>query len=399
MTDTSRANAFSHFPEVRISPAGMRRLRQGHLWIYATDVDSEPTEPPTPLVQLIDGARNILGYAFYSPLSQIRLRLLVRGPTPPTPDLLRARIEASIKRRAGSANTNTACRLIYGEADLLPSIIVDRYGEYLVLQTLSHGSDAVKPILTDILLDLIKPAGILERNDVKARTLEGLPLTQHELWGNIPDEVEISESGIRFLVDLKTGQKTGFFLDQAENRAAAAGYAQGRALDCFTNTGAFALHFARRCESVLAADSSADALTQARRNAELNGLANIEFREGNVFDCLRELEARGDRFDTICLDPPAFAKTRSALDSARAGYKEINLRALKVLKPEGILITCSCSYHLQETAFFELLREAARDAHRYIQVLERRGQSRDHPILAGMPETHYLKCLVVRSLG
>ncbi len=391
-------NPFEIHSEVEVTHAGVRRLRQGHLWIYAGDVSIEPPDPEATLVRVIDPARNVIGHAFHSRQSQIRLRLFSRGPDPPTYALLRRRIEKAIQRRARLFGPSEACRLVYGEADMLPSIIVDRYGEYLVLQTLSSGAESLKADVVEILKDLVKPSGIYERNDVKLRRLEGLQLIRGSLWGTVPKETEITESGIRFLADMASGQKTGFFLDQHENRIASSGYAQGRALDCFTNTGAFALHFARRCESVLALDASAESLEQGRRNARLNEITNVEFREGNVFDSLRDLDRTGEKFDLVCLDPPAFAKTRSSLESAKAGYKEINLRALKILKEEGILVTCSCSYHLSETAFLELLLQAARDTHRYIQVLERRGQARDHPVLASMPETHYLKCFIMRAL-
>lgn len=384
--------------EVIISPRGARRLQQGHLWIYASDIVAESEGIVSPIVRVLDGARNTVGFAFYSINSQIRLRLLSKEPDPPDIEFLRRRIEASIGRRRNQAAGGSAGRLIYGEADLLPSIIVDRYSDYLVLQTLSRGADALKGQITEILKELLEPAGILERNDVKARTLEGLEEKRGVLCGSIPERVEIAEADLRFLVDLLGGQKTGFFLDQKENRIAAGRYASGKALDCFTNSGAFALHFAKRCEHVQAIDISAASLLQARQNAEYNGITNITLDEGNVFDRLRELERAGEEFDTICLDPPAFAKNRNALRSAIGGYKEINLRAIKCLKPGGVLITSSCSYHLSEPAFIELLHEAACDAHRYLQILERRSQSSDHPILSGMPETFYLKCLIIRVL-
>ncbi len=390
-------HSFDIQSEVEISPAAVRRLRRGHLWVFSSDVVVEPAGTAPPIVRVVDASHRVLGHAFYSRQSQIRLRLLTRDATAPTRELLRERLRASIMRRQRQENVN-ASRLVFGEADLLPSIVLDRYGEYLVLQTLSAGADALKPDLIEFLRELLNPRGILERNDVKARVLEGLPETRGILWGTAPEQVEISEGGIRFLVDLSGGQKTGFFLDQADNRIAAGRYAAGSALDCFTNTGAFALHFARRCDSVLAIDVSQPSLAQARRNAELNGSANVRFIEGNVFDLLREFERAGQRFDTICLDPPAFAKNRAALAGARSGYKEINLRALRLLRPEGILVTSSCSYHLSEQLFEELLQESAQDARRYVQVLERRAQSRDHPILEGMPETHYLKCFILRAL-
>ena len=384
--------------QVQVSADGARRLRHGHLWIYAGDVEREPAGSAPAIVQVVDTACNVLGYAFYSRHSQIRLRFLSRDPDPPTQELLRTRIEASVRRRHELLSAGSACRLIFGEGDLLPAIVVDRYGDYLVLQTLSSGVDAIKPLLVEILIELLKPAGILARNDVKARRLEGLEETRGILWGSVPGEVEIAEKGIRFVVNLERGQKTGFFLDQSQNRIAASEYVSGRALDCFTNTGGFALHFATRCESVLGVDISSDSLELARRNADLNGINNVDFQPGNVFDFLRELESAGQLFDTICLDPPAFARNRNALAGARGGYKEINLRAMRLLRPEGILITSSCSYHLSESDFFDLLCEAARDTHRFIQVIERRGQASDHPVLAGMPETRYLKCFILRAL-
>jgi 23S rRNA (cytosine1962-C5)-methyltransferase len=366
--------------------------------VYAADVEKEPGDPAPPIVQIVDRARNHLGYALYSKHSQIRIRLLSRGSDPPSPEWIHERVKCSIERRRSLLEADSACRLIFGEADLLPSIVADLYGRQIVLQTLSSGAEALKPLLVESLQELVRPEGIYERNDVKARKLEGLGEISGSLWGATPAEVEIAEEGLRFCVDIPGGQKTGFFLDQRENRIAAGNYAFGRGLDCFTNTGAFALHFFRKCKSVLAIDASASSLAQGMRNAALNGAANIEFKEANVFDCLRELERAGEIFDIVCLDPPAFAKNRGALPSARAGYKEINLRAMKILKPEGILVTSSCSYQLSEGDFFEIICEASRDARRYIQVVERRGQSSDHPILIGMPETHYLKCFILRVM-
>jgi 23S rRNA (cytosine1962-C5)-methyltransferase len=391
-------NPFAIDHQVPVAAAAVRRIRRGHLWVYAGEVEREPEDTAPPIVRVTDPAGNILGYAFYSQRSTIRLRLISRVPELPSEELFRTRICHAIARRRSKMEKSSACRLINGEADLLPGIIVDRYRDCLVLQTLSSGADALKFHLIDILKDAIQPAGIVERNDVKVRRLEGLEEVRSVLWGSVPDEMEIMEDGIRFSVDLLRGQKTGFFLDQSENRVAAKRHASGQALDCFTNTGAFALHFASRCESVLAVDISSDSLELARRNAELNGLRNVDFMARNVFDYLRELESECRLFDTICLDPPAFAKNRKALSGARSGYKEINLRAMKLLKPEGILITSSCSYHMSEPEFFNMLWDAATDCHRYIQVIERRGQASDHPILASMPETHYLKCFFIRVL-
>ena len=393
----AEADPFEILQEAEVSSRGVQRLRSGHLWIYAGDIVRAPALP-APVVRVCDGNRNTLGFAFFSPESQIRLRMLSRDAHPPDAAFFKHRLRLSIARRGGRFPEEGAQRLVFAEADLLPSVIVDRYADYLVLQTLSYGADSLKSVLVDLLQDLTHPKGILERNDVKARRLEGLPESIGALHGSVPDLVRISEAGIHFLVDLHRGQKTGFFLDQSENRIAAAGYSFGHCLDCFTNTGAFALHFARQCESVLGVDVSADAIAQANRNADLNGMRNLEFQEGNAFDFLREQERAGKRFDTICLDPPAFAKNRSALPAALGGYKEINLRAMKLLQPEGVLITSSCSYHLSEEDLLELLRQASQDAHRHIQILERRAQSSDHPVLIGMPETHYLKCLILRVL-
>lgn len=276
--------------------------------------------------------------------------------------------------------------------------MVDRYRDCLAIQTLARGADILKPLLVDILRETLSPSGIIERNDVRARRLEGLEEVSGVLWGDVPGEIEIDEGGVRFIVDLRRGQKTGFFLDQSENRIAAERYASGQVLDCFTHTGAFALHFARRCQSVLAVDISEEGLRMARRNGELNNAGNVEFSEANVFDFLRELESVGRSFDAVCLDPPAFAKNRKAQAAARSGYKEINLRAMKLLKPEGILITSSCSYHMSEEDFSGMLEEAARDCRRFVQVIEKRSQASDHPFLASMPETHYLKCFFLRVL-
>jgi 23S rRNA (cytosine1962-C5)-methyltransferase len=389
---------FNPNAHVEISPAGVRRVRQGHLWVYSSDVTRDLDNPGAAFVRVHDGTQKLLGYAFHSPSSQIRLRMFSLGPEPPTIELLRGRLQTAIRRRRVEPG-RTAYRIVFGEADLLPSIIVDRYGEHLVLQTLSRSAELLKPILVELLRELQRPTiGVVERNDVKARLLEGLDSVRGILWGHVPESVEILEGGIRFLVDITGGQKTGFFLDQSENRMAAARYARGRALDCFTNTGAFALHFAETCDSVLAIDSSRDSLEQGRRNAGLNGASNIEFREGNVFDVLREFDRAQERFDVVCLDPPAFAKNRGAAAAAKSGYKEINLRAMKILKPEGILVTSSCSYHLAEAEFLDLVRLAAYDAQRYVQLLERRSQGHDHPVLSSMPETHYLKCLIARVL-
>jgi len=292
----------------------------------------------------------------------------------------------------------TAYRLVHGEADLLPSLIVDRYGEYLVVQALSQGMDRLLPAVVAVLNDLVRPRGILARNDPRTRILEGLEQRVEVLSGEVPDTVAVSEGGIEYDVDLRKGQKTGLFLDQRENRAAAGAYARGRLLDCFSYHGGFALALGRRCRETIAIDASEDAVARLRANAARNGVA-VDARVGNVFDELRGLERLRERFDTIVLDPPAFAKNKASVAKAASGYKEINLRALKLLNPGGTLVTCSCSYNINEAAFAELVYEAAVDAQVHVTVVEKRMQGRDHPVLLGVPETYYLKCFIVRKVA
>jgi len=287
---------------------------------------------------------------------------------------------------------------VHGEADLLPSLIVDRYGDYLVVQALSQGMDRRLPAIVSALQELLRPRGILARNDPRARTLEGLERRVDVLAGEVPESVRVSEVGIEYDVDLRRGQKTGLFLDQRENRAAAAQYARGRLLDCFSYNGGFALVLGRRCQETIAIDVSEDAVARVRQNAAQNGVA-VDARVGNVFDELRGLERLGERFDTIVLDPPAFAKNKASVANARAGYKEINLRALKLLNPGGTLVTCSCSYHVNEADFAEIVYDAALDAQTHVTVVEKRMQGRDHPVLLGVPETYYLKCFILRKLA
>jgi 23S rRNA (cytosine1962-C5)-methyltransferase len=267
-----------------------------------------------------------------------------------------------------------------------------------VLQTLSQGTEAIKPLLVELLTEEFAPRAIIERNDVRVRRHEGLEMIAGMLYGQGPEEFQILQDGIRFLVSPLSGQKTGSFLDQRENRIAARALAHGRALDCFTFSGAFALQLAGNCESVMGIDISAGAVRAAQRNAELNAITNVEFREANVFDALGDMEAAGERFDTIVLDPPAFAKNRASVKPAARGYKEINLRAIKLVKPGGILVTCTCSYHMPEEMFLQLIVGAANDAHRTLQLVEKRTQASDHPILLGVPETHYLKCAIARVI-
>jgi 23S rRNA (cytosine1962-C5)-methyltransferase len=384
--------------QLTITRRGAERAREGHLWIYRSDVRDADDAAGGAVVRVRDERGRFVAHAFYSDRSEIALRLLSTRDETIDREWWRTRLRASAARRRGLEQEADAFRLVYSEGDLLPSLIVDRYSDVLVLQTLSQGTDALKEMFTQLLVEEFAPRSIVERNDVRVRALEGLPAQAGVLHGEAPGELEVTQHGVRFRVAPLGGQKTGAFLDQRENHLAARQYARGRALDCFTFNGGFALSVARECESVVGLDVSADAVAAARRNAELNGASNVEFREANVFDALHELESAGERFQTIILDPPAFAKNRASVSAAARGYKEINLRALKMLEPGGHLITCTCSYHMTEPLFLEVVNEAARDARRRLQLVERRTQSRDHPVLVGVPETLYLKCIIARVI-
>ena len=384
----------------RVNKKGADRIRQGHLWIYRSDLVAVQAEGGS-VVTVKDERGNFVGQALYSDASQIALRFLTLSHDEIDRTWWQRRIRDAAQRRHIPPDTN-AYRLVYSEGDLLPSLIVDVYDDVLVMQTLSQGTDALKSMLSEILIEEFNPRAVIERNDARVRELEGLPLISATVYGKAPAELEIMQHGLRFHVEPLGGQKTGSFLDQRENRlaarAAAATTSKQRALDCFTFNGAFALHLAAVCENVIGIDISADAVAAARKNAALNDLEKVEFREANVFDALRELEAAGERFDVIVLDPPAFAKNRASLKAAIRGYKEINLRALKLLRAGGVLITCTCSYHISEELFLEIVNQAAIDAHRRVQLIEKRMQAADHPVLLGVPETYYLKCLIARVI-
>jgi 23S rRNA (cytosine1962-C5)-methyltransferase len=384
-------------PTIVISPRGVERLRSGHLWIYRSDIRSTQTEAGA-VVRLVDERGNFQGRAFYSDKSQIAVRLLTREDRPVDRAFFTDRIRRAAAYRDLVVENSQACRLVYSEADLLPSLIVDRYADYLVVQTLSQGAERIKGLFLEILVEMFSPRGVLERNDPKVRLLEGLEQRVSVLHGEIPAEIPAQENGITFVHDLLKGQKTGSFLDQRENHQAARRYASGDVLDCFSYQGGFALTVADKCAHVQGIEMAPAALQAARRNQEVNGIANVDFREGNTFDILKEYDDAGRRFQMVILDPPAFAKNRDSIPAAQRGYKEINLRALKLLKPGGFLLTCSCSYHITEPLFLQILAEAANDAKKAIVVAERRTQAQDHPILLTMPETHYLKCLIVRVL-
>jgi 23S rRNA (cytosine1962-C5)-methyltransferase len=382
---------------VVISARGEQRVRGGHPWIYRADV-VDAAAGPGDIVQVIGPRHRTIGYALFSDRSQIAIRMLSRGEAPVDESLIRARLEAAIAYRASLQIDASAFRVVHGEADLLPSLVVDRYGDFLVVQALSQGMDRLLPAITTFLVELIAPAGILARNDPKVRALEGLDQHVTVLHGSVPDSVPSREGPVEYDVDLRHGQKTGLFLDQRENRDAAARYARGRLLDCFSYNGGFALRLAGQCSEVEALDISAEAVARIRTNAARNGAANVTAREANVFDELRRLERAGVRYETIVLDPPAFAKNKASVPGALAGYKEINLRAMRLLAPGGCLVTCSCSYNVNEAMFEEMLHQASIDSHTPMTVVEKRMQGRDHPVLIGVPETYYLKCFILRRV-
>jgi 23S rRNA (cytosine1962-C5)-methyltransferase len=385
-------------PPVVVSKRGELRVRSGHPWVFRSDVTRAGGVPAGAVVRVLGPTGRPLGFAFFSSRSEIQLRMVERGDTL-SPTFLRDRLEAARAWRDAVAPGVEACRLVHGEGDGIPSLVVDRYGDYLVVQTLSQATEALKGEVTATLVSLFQPRGILERNDPRVRTLEGLPQAVGVLYGEVPEGVTVAENGVPFEADLWRGQKTGLFLDQRENHAMARSYARGRVLDGFTYNGGFGLQVAAQAAEVVAVDVSAEAVARVQRNAALSGITNVTAREANVFDYLHDLDGRGERFDTVILDPPAFAKSKSAVDKARRGYKEINLRALKILRPGGCLITCSCSYHVHESDLEKVLAEAAVDAQATVSVVEKRRQARDHPILLGVPETYYLKCFVLRKLG
>ena len=384
-------------PTVIVSRRGEDRIRAGHPWVYRSDVLEAAADAGDIAVVTSQRGRR-LGEAFWSDRSQIAVRMVAWGDETFGGDHgWRDRFAAALAYRGTLGIDATAYRIVHGEADRLPALVVDRYGDCLVVQALTQATDRALPLITAALVELCGARGVLARNDPKVRALEGLPQTVDVLHGDVPDRIECREGPVHYDVDVRRGQKTGLFLDQRENREAAAAYARGRLLDAFSYNGGFALRLAGRCESVLAIDASADAVARIAANAGRNGAANVEAREANVFDELRLFEREGRRFDTIVLDPPAFAKNRGAVEKAVAGYKDINLRALRILEPGGVLITCSCSYHVDESLFLQILSAAASDARAHVTILEKRMQGRDHPVLLTVPESYYLKCIVLRK--
>src|SRR5229473_1644556 len=383
-------------PYVKISARGVPRLQGRHPWVYRSDVVDENGVPPGSVVRVLDQHGKFLGSALYSSSSQIAIRMISHGSVADLPALVAERIRAAIAYRKELVSNTDAYRLVFSEADFLPGLIVDRYNDVLSLQVLTQAMDAapVREALLQTLRDELQPAGIVERVDPRIRELEQLPPRQSGLFWGEKSSTEFEMHAVRFHYDGLEGQKTGAFLDQRENYAAAAQYAHGEALDAFCYQGGFALHLAAKCSSVTGVDSSRPALEMAEKNATLNA-REIEWIEGNAFDLLREYAAANRRYDTIVLDPPAFAKTKRDLEKALGGYKELNLRAIKMLRPGGILVTCSCSFHVGGADFLEVVADAARDAHKSLRVVENRGAAKDHPMLLNVPETNYLKALIL----
>ena len=380
---------------VKISPRGVSRLKSGHLWVYRSDIASADGIPPGSLVTVTDERNKFLGTAFYSSASQIAIRMLSPQPVNDLPALLRGRIAAAIAYRERVVRDSDAYRLIFSEADFLPGLIVDCYNDFLSLQVLTQAmdSDPVRQTIMPALIEQLKPAAIVDRADTKVRALEQLPPRPSSLVFGEKRGTVYSMTGVRVHCRGLEGQKTGAVLAQRENYAAAAQYARGGALDVFCYQGGFALHLAERCSQVTAVDSSRSALEMAEQNAALNN-REIEWIEANAFDLLKDYAAAGRQYDTIVLDPPPFAKSKRNLETALRGYKELNLRALKMLRPGGTLVTCSCSYHVSQADFLAVVADASRDARKTLRLLESRGQAKDHPVLLTVPETGYLKCLI-----
>ena len=385
-------------PVVKVSRRGANRLKDGHVWVYRSDIVDANGIAPGALVAVTDDRDKPLGTALYSSASQIAIRMLSTGAVHDLSALLRKRIQEAVAYRKRIVHDTDAYRIVFSEADFLPGLIVDRYNDLLSLQVLTQAMDTevVRQAVLAELAQSLKPQSVIERVDPRVRELEQLPERSSSLLQGEKTSTVFTMNGVRFQHDALEGQKTGAFLDQRENYAAAAQYARGEALDVFCYHGGFALHLAQQCSKVTGVDSSRPALEVADRNAELNGRA-VEWIEANAFDLLRDYASAGQQYDTIVLDPPAFAKSKSNLETALRGYKELNLRALRMLRPGGILVTCSCSYHVSSTDFLQIVTQAAQDTHRTVRLLESRGQAKDHPILLAVPETAYLKCLIMSA--
>lgn len=383
-----------------MTPLGTRRALGRHSWIYRGDVAAVPTDLENgAIVRVVDARLRPLGRAAWSAASQIALRFVRWEDAEVDAEFWSHRLDEAVARRERAGMSGPARRLVFSEADEWPGFIVDQYADCLAVQTLTPAAERLAPDWTRLLVERFDPRTVVARNDVKVRRLEGLT-PEVAIWhGERPEPFEVTIGERVFVVDIVEGQKTGAFLDQQENWRAAARWATGaeRALDVFSGDGGFAMHLAPVVGHVEAIESGEAAVARARINAERNGITNLEWTLANAFDRLHALDAEGARYDAVVLDPPAFAKNRKALPGALRGYKEINLRAIKMLAPGGVLVTCSCSYHLSRERLIEVIADAARDAGRTVELLEIRTQAPDHPILLNMPETEYLKCLILRA--
>lgn len=374
-----------------VSARGVKRLVSGHPWIFRSDVTSAP-DAPAGVVRMADARGRALGWGWWSPASEIALRRVDRDPDAVIDRAWwRGRLAHAISRRAPLRRDTNAFRVVHGEGDGLPALVVDRYDQWIVVQLLSAAVEAQRGIIVDVLQELLAPSGILARNDAPVRAREGLAKTVELLAGAVPDEIEVNEHGVTYLAAPWTGQKTGAFLDQRENRVLLRGHARGRALDVFSYHGSFALHLARGAASVVAVDASAPALERARANATRNGISTMEYVEADAFDYLRDAAARREQFDVIALDPPALAKNRASIAGALRGYKELNLRAMRLLAPGGMLFSASCSYHVTKPMFLDIVRDAAADSERPMILRALTGQPFDHPEVVTIPESGYLK--------
>ena len=389
------APALSPSGMVRLTAKGLRWRRTGHPWVYRNDLEGSPEIPSGALVAVSDPGGRFLGQAFYSAASRIALRMVTEGDEPVDRNFWEDRLKRALDYRRRVVADTDACRLIYGEADGFPGLVVDSYAGHLAIQTLHPGMEQRLPEIMDLLAAHLSPASMTLRHDAEVRHQEGLPLEVRTVHGDLPPRVEVREGLAKLWVDVKNGQKTGLFLDQRENRLAAAAFSRGEVLDAFAYQGAFAMHLAPGARRVTLVESSGTALALAKENAGLNGFDHLDLVKANVFAFLKEAVAASRRFDCISLDPPAFAKSRRDREAAYKGYKEINRRAFQLLNPGGVLITCSCSYNLSEPEFLEIVRAAAADAHRQARLVARRGAAQDHPGLLSLPESLYLKCLIL----
>ncbi len=387
-----------NLPAVQVTRRGEERIESGHLWIYEADIAGRGGAKGGDSVRVVTQRGRNAGVAHYSDSSKIPLRLLSRHAEMPDRAFFLRRLKQAVDHRKRVVLNSDAYRLVHAEGDLLPGLIVDVYGKSVAAQFLTQGMERARGEIGSCLEELLHPESIVARNDVPSRKHEKLSETPEMLLGAEPGRVPVHVNGLTLLADVLHGQKTGVYLDQRENYVAAARWAHGRALDCFTSTGGFALHIASKCDFVEAVESAPAALDAARANAAENGIENISFREADVFDYLSGCVQARRKFQTVVLDPPAFAKSKTAVEGALRAYREINLKALKLLDTGGVLVTCSCSYHISESALLETLAEAALEAGKTLRVLERRSQAQDHPVLLTVPETLYLKCLIVEAL-